>query len=292
METVLYSCKPLAEKIQSEVAADAALFLTQQGRKPILAVILVGNDPASEVYVKKKGETCALFGIEAKDFRLNPNQGFPALIKLVDILNSDESIDGILVQSPLPKGWDERAIQQRIAPAKDVDGFHPMNAGALLIDAKETLQSGLVPCTPAGVMEVLRENKIVTRGKHAVVIGRSTIVGKPMALLLLAHDATVTITHSHTQELASICRRADILVAAVGKKHLVGRAYVKPGAVLIDVGINREMVDQKSKLFGDIDTEAVKGIASFVTPVPGGIGPMTIALLLRNTLRAARVRLN
>jgi methylenetetrahydrofolate dehydrogenase (NADP+)/methenyltetrahydrofolate cyclohydrolase len=240
--------------------------------------------------VRKKGETCTKYGIEARDLFLDPSAGFAKLVETVTTLNKDKNVDGILVQSPLPKGWDERAIQKLVLPAKDVDGFHPENAGSLLLDAKATLEHGLPPCTPAGVIEVLKENKISIAGKQAVVVGRSTIVGKPMALMLLAMDATVTIAHSRTTDLEKVCSSADILVAAVGKKNFITNRHVKPGAVLLDVGINREDQNGKAKLIGDIDAASVNGIASFLTPVPNGIGPMTIALLLRNTVRAAKLQ--
>ncbi len=290
MTTKLYPCKELSEKILAQVARDADFFSKQHGRKPCLTVVLVGSDPASQVYVRKKGETCQKYGIHARDIFLDPSVGFAKLQSEIEKLNADDGVDGILVQSPLPKGWDERAIQKLVSPAKDVDGFHPENAGALFLDAKNALAQGLPPCTPAGVIEVLLENKIPIAGKQAVVVGRSNIVGKPMALMLLALDATVTIAHSRTKDLEKICREADILVAAVGKKNFLGKNHIKPGAVVIDVGINREMENGKTKLFGDVDAAAAQGIASFLTPVPNGIGPMTIALLLRNTIRAAKNR--
>ncbi|MGZ3693114.1 MAG: bifunctional 5,10-methylenetetrahydrofolate dehydrogenase/5,10-methenyltetrahydrofolate cyclohydrolase [Bdellovibrionota bacterium] len=283
METIIFKTAELAEKILTEAKAQAAK-LTQ---KPGLSVVIVGNDPASQLYVKKKTETCRKYGLEAQDIFLKPEDGFAKLEETVHQLNANPNVHGILVQSPLPKGWDERKIQALISPAKDVDGFHPENAGALLIDAKQTLAHGLPPCTPAGVMEILKEAKINPAGKHAVIIGRSTIVGKPMAMMLLSADATVTIAHSKTKDLAKLCATADILVAAVGKARFVTRDFVKPGATLIDVGINREAIDGKNRVVGDIDAQAVTGVASFLTPVPNGVGPMTIALLIRNTVRAA-----
>lgn len=288
METRIYKTAELSEKILLKTREEAKEFLAKHGRKPTLAVILVGDDPGSSIYVKKKGETCKANGLNALDFKMSPADGFAKLEKLVQELNARDDVDGILVQSPLPKGWDERKIQSTIDPRKDVDGFHPENAGALLIDAKNVLDSGLPPCTPAGVMEILKEEKIETKGKHAVVIGRSTIVGKPMAMMLLAADATVTICHSRTENLAKVCATADILVAAVGRPRFVKKDFIKPGAVVIDVGINREVRDGKNYVVGDVDAESVKGSASFLTPVPNGIGPMTITLLIRNTLRAAK----
>jgi methylenetetrahydrofolate dehydrogenase (NADP+)/methenyltetrahydrofolate cyclohydrolase len=279
VETIIFKTAALAEKILLE-AQSAAKKLPQ---KPSLTVVLVGSDPASSIYVKKKTETCRKYGLEAQDISINPAEGFAKLEETVKALNKDPKVHGILVQSPLPKGWDERKIQKLINPAKDVDGFHPENAGALLIDARETLAHGLPPCTPAGVMEILKEAKISLAGKHAVIIGRSTIVGKPMAMMLLAADATVTIAHSKTKNLPGLCREADILVAAVGKARFVTKEFIKDGAVLIDVGINRE----GPKVVGDIDPQAAQGVASFLTPVPNGVGPMTIALLIRNTVRAA-----
>jgi methylenetetrahydrofolate dehydrogenase (NADP+)/methenyltetrahydrofolate cyclohydrolase len=288
--TRLFKTPELAEKILNEAKRNADAFRSEYGRAPKLAVVLVGEDPASALYVKKKGETCKKFGLEAEDHSLSPSAGFPALLSLVDQLNRDENVDGILVQSPLPKGWDERLVQARIRADKDVDGFHPENAGALLIDAEKTLREGLPPCTPAGVMEILKEAGIRLKGKRAVVIGRSTIVGKPMALMLLAADATVTICHSKTENLAKICSDADIVIAAIGKPRFVTREFVKPGAVLIDVGINREVREGKNRVVGDVHAAEMNSHAAFLTPVPNGVGPMTIALLLRNTVRAAQQR--
>jgi len=290
VETRIYKSSELSKSILQTCTEEAADFLREQGRKPCLAVVLVGEDPASGIYVKKKEETCRHAGIEAIDFRLSPSEGFARLEELVHELNARANVDGILVQSPLPKGWDERKIQAAISPGKDVDGFHPENAGRLLIDAALELKTGLPPCTPAGVMEILHAAGISVAGKNAVVLGRSTIVGKPMAMMLLAADATVTVCHSRTANLAEICASADILVAAIGKARFVKAEHVKPGAILIDVGINRELVGGKNKVVGDIDASAVSGRAGFLTPVPNGVGPMTIAMLLRNTLRAARQR--
>lgn len=292
MTATIFTCKDLSTQILQATAIKAKMFAEKHGRQPCLAVILAGNDPASEVYVTKKGETCAKYNIDHKDFRLKETAKFQELEKLVDTLNKDPNVDGILVQSPLPKGWDERAIQNRILPAKDVDGFHPQNAGNLFIDAKHALANDLVPCTPAGVMEVLAANKIDCAGKHAVIIGRSTIVGKPMALMLLAHDATVTICHSRTKNLQEECKRADVLVSAIGRPHFIGAEHVKKGAVVIDVGISRLEMAGKTRIVGDVNAEAIREIASLITPVPNGIGPMTIALLIRNTMRAAERRAN
>jgi methylenetetrahydrofolate dehydrogenase (NADP+)/methenyltetrahydrofolate cyclohydrolase len=292
VETRIYKTKDLTQKILSACRVEAAAFASRHERKPCLAVILVGDDPGSSIYVAKKGATCKEAGLEALDFRIHPSEGFARLEALVEDLNQRATVDGILVQSPLPPGWDERAIQAKISPAKDVDGFHPMNAGQLFLDAKAVLQNGLPPCTPAGVMEILQDAGISVAGKEAVVVGRSTIVGKPMAQMLLASDATVTVCHSRTRNLPQVCSRADILVAAVGRARFVTADFVKPGAVVIDVGINRETKDGKNKVVGDVDAASVTGKASFLTPVPNGVGPMTIALLIRNTLRAAKRRAN
>lgn len=287
METRIYKTKELAEKILLQTKSEAEKFAQAQKRKPTLAVVLVGADPASQIYVSKKSETCRAHGLEPLDFPLDPGAGFEALVKLVESLNARPDVDGILVQSPLPKGWDEQKIFALIDPAKDVDGFNPKNVGALCLDTKKALAQGTPPCTPAGVMEILKEAGIPLSGKHAVVIGRSNIVGKPMAHMLLSADCTVTICHSKTPNLAETCKSADILVAAIGKPRFVTKEFIKPGAVLIDVGINREIREGKSKVVGDVDADAAKGLASFLTPVPNGVGPMTIALLIRNTVRAA-----
>jgi methylenetetrahydrofolate dehydrogenase (NADP+) / methenyltetrahydrofolate cyclohydrolase len=289
METQVYKTPGLTKKFLEGCRTDAERFLKEHGRKPCLAVVLVGSDPASAIYVKKKEETCRANGLEALDVHLDPAVGFAKLRETVRELNERKDVDGILVQSPLPEGWDERLIQRMIDPRKDVDGFHPENAGRLFIDAKECLANGLPPCTPAGVMEILKEAGISVAGKHAVIIGRSTIVGKPMAQMLLAADATVTIAHSRTEKLPQLCRTADILVAATGRAEFLTADYVKAGAVVIDVGVSRlELPDGKVRVTGDVNQAEMMGLAGFLTPVPGGVGPMTIALLIRNTIRAAR----
>jgi methylenetetrahydrofolate dehydrogenase (NADP+)/methenyltetrahydrofolate cyclohydrolase len=290
VETRIFKTKELAEKVLAQVKQDAEAFLAKNARKPTLAVVLVGSDPASQIYVGKKAETCKAHGLNALDFQMSPEEGFARLVEIVKELNGRDDVDGILVQSPLPKGWDEEKIQALISPGKDVDGFHPMNVGALSLHAKKFLESGLPSCTPAGVMEILKEAQISLSGKHAVVIGRSNIVGKPMAQMLLSGDATVTICHSKTPDLKETCRKADVLVAAIGKARFVTKDFVKPGATVIDVGINREVVGGKPKVVGDVDAASVSGVASFLTPVPNGVGPMTIAILIRNTVRAARNR--
>jgi len=291
METQVYKTAELTKKYLETCRLEAERFLKENGRKPCLAVVLVGSDPASAIYVRKKEETCRASGLEALDVPLDPSVGFAKLQETVRELNARDDVDGILVQSPLPKGWDERLIQRMIDPRKDVDGFHPENAGRLFIDANEALKNGLPPCTPAGVMEVLKEAGINVAGKHAVIIGRSTIVGKPMAAMLLAADATVTIAHSRTDKLPQLCRTADILVAATGRAQFLTADYVKAGAVVIDVGISRlELPEGKVKVVGDVNQPEMMHLAGFLTPVPGGIGPMTIALLIRNTIRAAHNR--
>jgi methylenetetrahydrofolate dehydrogenase (NADP+)/methenyltetrahydrofolate cyclohydrolase len=283
VETRVYRTRDLAEKTLLAARARAEEFLALCGRKPTLAVVLVGADSASQIYVGKKAETCKTYGLNALDFFLSPEDGYARLETLVRELNARDDVDGILVQSPLPKGWDEARIQSLVLASKDVDGFHPENVGQLSIATKKFLAEGLPSCTPAGVMEILREGGVELSGKHAVVIGRSNIVGKPMAQMLLSGDATVTICHSRTPDLAETCRRADVLVAAIGKARFVTRDFVKPGAAVIDVGINRD----NGKVVGDVDAASVAGVAGFLTPVPNGVGPMTIAILIRNTVRAA-----
>ncbi len=252
--------------------------LKARGVTPGLAVILVGEDPASQIYVKNKGLGCAQVGMHSVTIRMPETTTQQELETQIDQLNSDAAIHGILVQLPLPAGLDEAAALARIAPEKDVDGFHVVNAGKLF-----TGQKGVVACTPKGAMEMIRRTGIDLSGKEAVVVGRSNIVGKPMAMLLLQQNATVTMCHSRTQHLAEHTRRADVLVAAVGKPRFITADMVKPGAIVIDVGINR--VD--GKVVGDVDFDAVKGVASWITPVPGGVGRMTITMLLENTIEAA-----
>ncbi len=252
--------------------------LKARGVTPGLAVILVGEDPASQIYVKNKGLGCAQVGMHSVTIRLPETTTQQELETQIDQLNGDASIHGILVQLPLPAGLDEAAALARIAPEKDVDGFHVVNAGKLF-----TGQKGVVACTPKGAMEMIRRTGIDLSGKEAVVVGRSNIVGKPMAMLLLQQNATVTMCHSRTQHLAEHTRRADVLVAAVGKPRFITADMVKPGAIVIDVGINR--VD--GKVVGDVDFDAVKEVASWITPVPGGVGRMTITMLLENTIEAA-----
>ena len=270
--------KAIAAAVRAEVRAQAE-DMTKQGNTPGLAVILVGDDPASRVYVNNKKKACAEAGIHSEEFTLPADTTQEELLALVRELNGRTDIHGILCQLPLPKHLDDKAVIAAISPEKDVDAFHAANVGQILIGDYTFL-----PCTPAGVMELLHRTDISVEGKHCVVIGRSNIVGKPMAMLLLHENATVTICHSRTQNLAEICRGADVLVAAVGRAGFVTPDMVKPGAVVIDVGINR---GADGKLCGDVDP-AVENVAGYITPVPGGVGPMTIAMLLKNTITAAK----
>lgn len=256
--------------------------LHEQGVSVCLAVVIVGNDPASRVYVNSKKKACELVGIESREYALPEETTQEELLKLVDTLNQDAGVNGILVQLPLPKQIDEQAVIATISPEKDVDAFHAANVGKIMIGDFDFL-----PCTPAGCMDLIHSTGVEVAGKHAVVIGRSNIVGKPMAMLLLHENATVTICHSKTQNLKEICKTADILVAAVGRANFVTEDMVKPGAVVIDVGMNRL---ENGKLCGDVDFAAVEPLCSYITPVPGGVGPMTIATLMKNTLTAAKIQ--
>lgn len=262
-----------------ERVADEVKELNAKGVSVCLAVILVGQDPASQIYVANKKKACESLGIISKEYLLPENTTQEELLSLVNKLNNDTSVNGILCQLPLPKGLNEKAVIEAINPAKDVDAFHPINVGRIMIGDYDFL-----PCTPAGVMEMLSYYNIDVNGKECVVIGRSNIVGKPMGMLLLHKNGTVTIAHSRTQNLSEVTRRADILVAAVGKAKFVTADMVKDGAVVIDVGMNRA----DGKLCGDVDFENVSKKASYITPVPGGVGPMTIAVLMKNTLTAAK----
>lgn len=273
--------KLIAQQVKEELKAETAR-LAAQGKVAGLAVVLVGDDPASALYVTSKEKTARELGMHSEQHRLPVSTTQAELAALVDQLNADERIHGILVQSPLPAGLDQDAIFRRILPAKDVDGFHPENVGRLW-QGHDTL----VACTPAGVMVLLAHMGVDPAGKHAVVVGRSNIVGKPMAALLLQRNATVTICHSKTPDLQAVCRTADILIAAVGKLELLTGEYIKPGAVVIDVGIN-PVPGFKSKIRGDVQFESAAQVAGMITPVPGGVGPMTIAMLMANTLKAAK----
>ena len=274
--------RAVARQLDEETALGVAQIIARTGRAPGLAVVLVGNDPASEVYVAHKIKACARVGIESHEHRLPAETSQDALLTLIARLNADPTVHGILVQLPLPDHIDERAVINAIDPAKDVDGFHPDNLGRLVLGKPR-----FVPCTPAGCMRLLQEAGVDPAGKRALVIGRSTIVGKPMAHLLLAANATVTIAHSRTTNLAEEVSRADIVVAAVGRAHLVRGEWIKPGAAVIDVGMNRL---DTGKLAGDVDFEGARQRAGAITPVPGGVGPMTIAGLMANVVRSAESR--
>lgn len=276
MAATVIDGKALAAKCKERVAQEVKGLSSRPG----LAVIIVGDDPASRTYVNSKRKDCAECGIYSEEYALPADAGQKALLSVIDELNGREDIDGILCQLPLPKGYDEEQVLLSIDPNKDVDGFHPVNVGRL-----STGQRCFVPCTPAGVMEMLKECGIDPKGKECVVVGRSNIVGKPMAMLLLAAHGTVTVCHSRTRDLGEVCRRADILVAAVGKRNIVTADMVKEGAVVIDVAMNR---NETGKLCGDVDYAPVAEKASYITPVPGGVGPMTRAMLMVNTLEAAR----
>lgn len=271
--------KAVAAEVRAQIRAEVAA-MENNGVTPGLAVVLVGDDPASHTYVRNKKRACEETGIYSEVHELPASATQAQLMDLVAALNARPDIDGILVQSPLPAGLDEGAVINAIDPEKDVDAFHPVNVGHVMIG-----DYAFLPCTPAGIIELLRHAHIPISGKQCVVIGRSNIVGKPMAMLLLHESGTVTICHSKTENLDAICRGADILVAAVGKPKFVTAGMVKPGAVVIDVGMDR---DETGKLCGDVDYDAVEPVASYITPVPGGVGPMTIAMLLKNTLTAAR----
>lgn len=272
--------KPLAAAVKQRVALEVEQ-LKQRGIRPCLAVILVGEDPASQVYVAGKERDCAQCGMESRRYRLPADTTQAALLELLAQLAADREVHGILVQLPLPAQIDEQTVIAAIPPEKDVDGFTPVNLGRMLIG-----QPCFVPCTPAGCLEMIASTGVSLDGKHAVVVGRSNIVGKPAAVLLLQRNATVTVCHSRTKDLADHCRRADVLVAAVGKAGFITGDMVKPGAVVIDVGINR---GADGKLCGDVDFAAASEKASFITPVPGGVGLMTRAMLMENTLRAAKL---
>ena len=275
--------KAIAKKVRDEVAAEAARFAALHGRPPGLEVVLVGEDPASVVYTRNKEKAALEAGVRGKLHKLPAETTEAELLALVQQLNDDATVDGILVQLPLPKHIREKAVLDAIDPKKDVDGFHPTNAGLLSVG-----RPGLVPCTPSGVMRLLAEAGVKLEGARAVVIGRSNIVGKPMAQLLLAANATVTIAHSKTRDLPAVCREADVVIAAVGRAKMVSRDWIKPGAAVIDVGMNR---DENGKLCGDVDYASAAEVAGPITPVPGGVGPMTIACLLENTIKAAKQRL-
>jgi methylenetetrahydrofolate dehydrogenase (NADP+) / methenyltetrahydrofolate cyclohydrolase len=286
MSATLLDGKKLAEGVRAEVKTGVTAFVKEHGRAPGLEVVLVGEDPASQVYTRNKEKASNEVGIRGKLHVLPTSTTEAELLALLDRLNGDETVDGILVQLPLPGQITEQRVLDAIRPDKDVDGFHPVNAGLLASG-----RPGLVPCTPRGSMKLLALAGANLAGARAVVVGRSNIVGKPMAQLLLAAHATVTIAHSRTRDLAAVCREADVLVVAVGKAELVRGDWVKPGAVVIDVGMNRiDAGNGKTRLVGDVAFDEAKERASAITPVPGGVGPMTIACLLENTLIAAHKR--
>lgn len=280
MSVKLLDGKVLSKKIKEQVKEDVA-DLKEKGIHVGLAVVIVGGDPASRIYVNNKKKACAATGIDSFEYALDESVAEEELLKLIKELNNDNKVNGILVQLPLPKHINEEKVIMAIDPKKDVDCFHPENVGRLMIGNPVVL-----PCTPAGVMELIRESGVTISGKDCVVIGRSNIVGKPQAMLLLAENGTVTVCHSKTRDIKEVCKRADILVAAVGRPGFVTADMVKEGAVVIDVGINRL---ENNKVVGDVDFDEVSKIASAITPVPGGVGPMTIAMLMQNTARAARV---
>ena len=274
--------KAVAAAVRQEVAQEVLRLKEEKGLQPGIAVVIVGDDSASRIYVNNKKKACSEVGIYSEEYALPASTTQEELTDLIHQLNENPAIHGILVQSPLPKGLDEKAVVENIDPKKDVDAFHALNVGKIMIGDFEFL-----PCTPAGVIELLDRYGVAIEGKRCVVIGRSNIVGKPMAMLLLHRNGTVTICHSRTKNLAEIYREADILVAAVGKAKFVTKDMVKPGAVVIDVGMNR---NENGKLCGDVDFDEVEPLASYITPVPGGVGPMTIAMLMKNVVSAAKIQ--
>ena len=285
MSASIIDGKAIAAGVRAQVAEDVEAFKQRSGRVPGLATVLVGDDPASAVYVGGKQRACAEVGMTPFDRRLPASAPFDQVAEELEVLNADDAVSGILLQLPVPDQLDGTALTALVDPRKDVDGLTPINAGLLALG-----RPGLRSATPLGVIELLRETGVDLDGAEAVVVGRSNLFGKPMSQLLLGESATVTICHSRTRDLAGVCARADILIAAVGRARLIGAEFVKPGAVVIDVGLSRltpEQAGNKSGLVGDVDFAAVSQIASAITPVPGGVGPMTIALLLRNTLTAA-----
>ncbi|MCI9446578.1 MAG: bifunctional methylenetetrahydrofolate dehydrogenase/methenyltetrahydrofolate cyclohydrolase FolD [Lachnospiraceae bacterium] len=269
--------KKISQQIKDELKEKVAK-LKEQGKTGALAVIQVGEDPASSVYVRNKKNACAYIGIESLAYELPEETTEDELLALIGELNAKEQVKGILVQLPLPQHICEDKVIRAISPRKDVDGFHPQSVGAMTIG-----EPGFLSCTPAGIVQLLKRSGAEIAGKHCVVIGRSNIVGKPMSLLMLREDATVTVTHSKTQDLASVCRQADILIVAMGKPQFIGKEYIKEGAVVIDVGIHR---DENNKLCGDVKFAEAEPVASAITPVPGGVGPMTIAMLMSNCVQS------
>ena len=271
--------KRISQEIKDELKVEVQK-LKEQGKEICLAVVQVGSDPASTVYVRNKKKACAYIGIESRAYELPEETTEDELVRLIEELNQDESVNGILVQLPLPEHIDEDKIIRTISPDKDVDGFHPVSVGRLWIGEK-----GFLSCTPAGIIQLLKRSGIGIEGKNCVIVGRSNIVGKPMAALLLRENGTVTVTHSRTKDLAAVTSQADILIAAIGKARFITAEYVKDGAVVIDVGMNR---DDQNHLCGDVDLESVEPKVSAITPVPGGVGPMTIAMLMANCVETVR----
>ncbi|WP_069649484.1 bifunctional methylenetetrahydrofolate dehydrogenase/methenyltetrahydrofolate cyclohydrolase FolD [Caloranaerobacter ferrireducens] len=281
MKNNIINGKEIAKNIRANLAKEIEMIKSKYGKVPGLAVILVGNDPASHTYVSMKEKACKKIGMYSEVHRLSENTTQDQIIDLIDKLNKDDKIDGILVQLPLPKGINENIVNYRISPEKDVDGFHAVNAGNLFLGEK-----GFIPCTPKGIIRLIKETGIEIEGKNAVVVGRSNIVGKPTAILLLNENATVKICHSRTKDLAKHVKEADILVSAVGKPEIIKGEMIKEGAVVIDAGTTKV----NGKLVGDVEFDLAKNRASWITPVPGGVGPMTIAMLLENTLEAFKKR--
>ncbi len=274
--------KAVSARVKEEIANETAAVKAKYGINIGLAVVIVGDDPASRIYVNNKKKACETVGFTSYEYALSADTTQEELLQLIDKLNKDDNVNGILVQLPLPKHLDEKAVINSISPEKDVDAFHPVNVGKIMIG-----EYSFLPCTPAGIMELIASTGVEIKGKECVVVGRSNIVGKPMSMLLLHQSGTVTICHSKTQDLADHCRKADILVVAVGVPKLVTGDMIKEGAVVIDVGMNRL---ENGKLCGDVDFDSAKEKASFITPVPGGVGPMTIAMLMKNTLTAAKIK--
>lgn len=282
METTIISGTQLAKQIRKEVRAEVSVLTESGKRLPKLAVVLVGEDPASQVYVRNKNNACEKVGLLHETIVLPGDTSMDQLLNVIDGLNKDEAVDGILVQMPLPNGLNEEIVKQAVRVDKDVDGFHVENAGKVSLGK---FDEAFVPCTPMGVVELLKRNGIEIAGKHVVIVGRSNLVGKPEALLMLSEDATVTVCHSKTPDLSDMTKQADILISAVGRKHTIHADMIKEGCVVVDVGINRT----ETGICGDVDFDECLGKASAMTPVPGGVGPMTIAMLLKNTMKAYRL---
>jgi methylenetetrahydrofolate dehydrogenase (NADP+) / methenyltetrahydrofolate cyclohydrolase len=288
MSATVIDGRAIAAGIREQVAAEVETFTVRAGRPPGLATVLVGDDPGSAIYVASKQRACAEVGMRAFDERLSAQTSVEEVGVLLARLNDDPDVSGVLLQLPLPEHLDDAVLTTMIDPAKDVDGLTPVNAGLLSLG-----RPGIRPCTPAGVLVLLADAGVRLEGSETVVVGRSNLFGKPMAQLLLAENATVTVCHSRTQDLPAVCARAEVLIVAVGRPRMVTREFVKPGAVVVDVGVSRiepAQAGNKSGLVGDVDFDAVLAVAGAITPVPGGVGPMTIAMLLRNTLQAARAQ--